>query len=50
MRRSALALLAVLCSCHVAVAQPSAIPADLKPWESWVMYGKNFAAARCAMA
>ncbi len=46
MRRSALALLAIL-FCHVAVAQPSAIPADLKPWESWVMYGEEF--RRCPL-
>jgi hypothetical protein len=48
MRRSALALLAVLFG-HVtlAFAQQPAIPADLKPWESWVMYGEEF--RRCPL-
>src|SRR5688572_780165 len=48
MRRSALSSLAVLLS-HVtlAFAQQPAIPADLKPWESWVMYGEEF--RRCPL-
>jgi len=43
MRRSALALLAIV-FCHIAPApaQQTAIPPDLKPWESWVMYGEEF--------
>ncbi len=43
MRRSALALLAVLL-CHITAvpAQQAAIPPDLKPWESWVLYGEEF--------
>ena len=43
MRRSALALLAVLlCHATVVPAQQTAIPPDLKPWESWVLYGEEF--------
>ena len=43
MRRSALALLAiVLCYPAVVFAAPASIPPDLKPWESWVMYGEEF--------
>jgi len=43
MRRSALALLAIV-FCHIgaAPAQQTATPPDLKPWESWVMYGEEF--------
>jgi hypothetical protein len=43
MRRSALALLAIL-FCHIgaAPAQQLTIPPELKPWESWVMYGEEF--------
>jgi hypothetical protein len=43
MRRSALALLAIL-FCHIALvsAQQTAIPPELRPWESWVMYGEEF--------
>ena len=43
MRRSALALLAIV-FCHIAPvpAQQAAIPPDLRPWESWVMYGEEF--------
>ena len=44
MRRSALALLAILL-CHLTSPLPRssrAIPPDLKPWESWVMYGEEF--------
>jgi hypothetical protein len=48
MRRSALALLAfVLCYPIAAAAQQPAIPADLKPWEAWVMYGEEF--RRCPL-
>jgi hypothetical protein len=48
MRRSALALLAlVLCYSVAASAQEVAIPPDLKPWESWVMYGEEF--RRCPL-
>jgi len=48
MRRSALALLAIL-FCHIgsALAQQTAIPPDLRPWESWVMYGEEF--RRCPL-
>src|SRR5678816_4854995 len=48
MRRSALALLAIL-FCHIsaASAQQTTIPPDLKPWESWVMYGEEF--RRCPL-
>ena len=48
MRRSALALLAIL-FCHIgaAAAQQLAIPPELKPWESWVMYGEEF--RRCPL-
>jgi hypothetical protein len=44
MRRSALAPLAIvlLCLSATAFAQQPAIPADLKAWESWVMYGEEF--------
>lgn len=48
MRRSALALLAVVLCYSVALsAQQAAIPPDLKPWEPWVMYGEEF--RRCPM-
>jgi hypothetical protein len=48
MRRSALALLAVvLCCPPAASAQQASIPPDLKPWESWVMYGEEF--RRCPL-
>lgn len=48
MRRSALALLAVaLCYSVALCAQQAAIPPDLKPWETWVMYGEEF--RRCPM-
>ncbi|HEX4970072.1 MAG TPA: hypothetical protein VFV69_03385, partial [Steroidobacteraceae bacterium] len=48
MRRSALALLAfVLCYSVAASAQQTTIPPDLKPWESWVMYGEEF--RRCPL-
>ncbi|HKU15492.1 MAG TPA: hypothetical protein VJQ52_13930 [Steroidobacteraceae bacterium] len=53
MRRSALALLAmVLCHATVGSAQPlpaqqGAIPPELKPWESWVLYGEEF--RRCPL-
>ena len=48
MRRSALALLAVLlCHATVVPAQQTAIPPDLKPWESWVLYGEEF--RRCPL-
>jgi hypothetical protein len=48
MRRSALALLAIL-FCHIGSvpAQQLAIPPELKPWESWVMYGQEF--RRCPL-
>ncbi len=44
MRRSALAPLAIvlLCLSATALAQQSAIPADLQAWEGWVMYGEEF--------
>ena len=44
MRRSALAALAIvlLCLSATAFAQQPAIPADLKAWEGWVMYGEEF--------
>lgn len=48
MRRSALALLAiVLCYSAAVAAQQTSIPPDLKPWESWVMYGEEF--RRCPL-
>jgi hypothetical protein len=44
MRRSALAPLVIvlLCVSATAFAQQPAIPAELKAWESWVMYGEEF--------
>ncbi|HEY7639367.1 MAG TPA: hypothetical protein VH814_06550 [Steroidobacteraceae bacterium] len=48
MCRSALALLAiVLCYPIAASAQQTPVPPELKPWESWVMYGEEF--RRCPL-
>ena len=48
MRRSALALLVILFG-HIGSvpAQQTAIPPELKSWESWVMYGQEF--RRCPL-